>query len=306
MTISNDSKTNGVKPSLTTNHPVWKRWVRFRGKDGKVYGGEPVNVNIDVGQAIEKNFEVAVKVVAGGSALDYDASFTGEIKVIDQLLSPVSQKEAGTVRCVGLNYKEHAAEMKMTLPKTPTVFLKAETCIASAADPIILPPNVAYDEADYEVELAVVIGRECKNVLVSEASNYILGYSVANDVTARKHQDQTSQWSYAKGMDGFCPLGPCIVSAEQIPDAAILNLKTSLNGKIMQNGSADDMIFSIPEIVSYLSQGHTLLPGTVIITGTPCGIGISQKPPRFLQPGDELRVSISHGIGTQVCPISRE
>ncbi|KAJ6044427.1 uncharacterized protein N7446_002622 [Penicillium canescens] len=305
MTISNDSKTNGVKPSLPTNHPVWKRWVRFRGKDGEIYGGEPVNANIDVGQAIEKNFEVAVKVVAGGSALDYDASFTGEIKVIDQLLSPVSQKEAGTIRCVGLNYKEHAAEMKMTLPKTPTVFLKAETCIASAADPIILPPNVAYDEADYEVELAVVIGRECKNVLVSEASNYILGYSVANDVTARKHQEQTSQWSYAKGMDGFCPLGPCIVSTEQIPDAAILNLKTSLNGKIMQNGSADDMIFSIPEIVSYLSQGHTLLPGTVIITGTPCGIGISQKPPQFLQPGDELRVSISHGIGTQVCPISR-
>lgn len=169
-----------------------------------------------MGQAIEKNFEVAVKVVAGASALNYDACFTGEIKAIGQLLSPVSQEEAGTVRCVGLNYKEHAAEMKMNLPKTPTsgyrpssinclltfysVFLKAETCIASAADPIILPPNVAFDEADYEVELAVVIGRKCKNVLVSEASKYILGYSVANDVTARKHQDQTSQWSYAKGM----------------------------------------------------------------------------------------------------------
>ncbi|OQD84159.1 hypothetical protein PENANT_c014G06201 [Penicillium antarcticum] len=269
MAISNDSKTNGVNPSLTANHPVsvhwyetgtelilqvWKRWVRFRGKDGQVYGGEPVNEHIDVGQALAKSSEVAVKIVAGASALDYDAHFTGEIKVIDQLLSPVSQKEAGTVRCVGLNYKEHAAEMNMTLPKTPTVFLKAETCIASAADPISLPPNVTYDEADYEVELAVVIGRECKNVLVSEASNYILGYSVANDVTARKHQDQTSQWSYAKGMDGFCPLGPCIVSTEQIPDAAILNLKTFLDGKIMQNGSVDDMIFSIPEIVSYLSQ----------------------------------------------------
>ncbi|CAG8361662.1 unnamed protein product, partial [Penicillium nalgiovense] len=251
------------------------------------------------GQAMEKNVKVPVKVVAGNSALDYNALFTGEIKTIDELLSPVSQIEAGTVRCVGLNYKEHAAEMKLTLPDTPT------TCIASASEPIILPSNVDYDEADYEVELAVIIGRQCKNVSVSDAGDYVLGYAVANDVTARKHQEKTSQWSYAKGMDGFCPLGPCIVSTEQIPDAAILNLKTRLNGKIMQNGSADDMIFSIPEIVSYVSQGHTLLPGTVIITGTPCGIGISQSPPQFLQPGDELRISISHGLGTQICPIAR-
>ncbi|OQE30224.1 hypothetical protein PENFLA_c003G00582 [Penicillium flavigenum] len=286
-------------------HPVWKRWVRFRAEDGKIYGGEPVNPDIDVGQAIEKNVEVSVKVVTGNSALDYDAPFTGETKIIDELLSPVSQVEAGTVRCVGLNYKEHAAEMKLTLPNTPTVFLKASTCIASASEPIILPSNVDYDEADYEVELAIIIGRQCKNVSVSKAGNYVLGYAVANDVTARKHQEKTSQWSYAKGMDGFCPLGPCIVSTEQIPDAAILNLKTRLNGKIMQNGSADDMIFSIPEIVSYVSQGHTLLPGTVIITGTPCGIGISQSPPQFLQPGDELRISISHGLGTQICPIAR-
>ncbi|CAG8898237.1 unnamed protein product [Penicillium egyptiacum] len=272
--------------------------------------------------AIEKNAEVSVKVVAGNSALDYDASFTGEVKTIDELLSPVSQMETGTVRCIGLNYKEHAAEMKLTIPNTPTsvsafafffwhflipcsVFLKASTCIASASEPIILPSNVDYDEADYEVELAIVIGRQCKNVSVSEAADYVLGYAVANDVTARKHQEKTSQWSYAKGMDGFCPLGPCIVSTEQIPDAAVLNLKTRLNGKIMQNGSADDMIFSIPEIVSYVSQGHTLLPGTVIITGTPCGIGISQSPPQFLQPGDELRISISHGLGTQICPIAR-
>jgi 2-keto-4-pentenoate hydratase/2-oxohepta-3-ene-1,7-dioic acid hydratase in catechol pathway len=136
---------------------------------------------------------------------------------------------------------------------------------------------VDYDEADYEVELAIVIGRQCKNVTLSEAADYILGYAVANDVTARKHQEKTSQWSYAKGMvrrhsqslypifsgtdlyqDGFCPLGPCIVSTEQVPDASVLNLQTSLNGKIMQNGSADDMIFSIPEIVSYVSQVQTL------------------------------------------------
>ncbi|CAP91296.1 hypothetical protein E8E15_003658 [Penicillium rubens] len=304
MGVSNMNQME-FQDTPAAKHPVWKRWVRFRAEDGKIYGGEPVNPDIDVGQAIEKDVEVSVKVVTGNSALDYDAPFTGEIKTIDELLSPVSQAEAGTVRCVGLNYKEHAAEMKLTLPNTPTVFLKASTCIASASEPIILPSNVDYDEADYEVELAIIIGRQCKNVSVSKAGDYVLGYAVANDVTARKHQEKTSQWSYAKGMDGFCPLGPCIVSTEQIPDAARLNLKTRLNGKIMQNGSADDMIFSIPEIVSYVSQGHTLLPGTVIITGTPCGIGISQSPPQFLQPGDELRISISHGLGTQICPIAR-
>ncbi|CAG8294707.1 unnamed protein product [Penicillium salamii] len=261
---------------------------------------------ITVGQAIERKMDVSVRTVAGSSALDYDAPFTGETQIIDELLSPVSQSEAGTVRCVGLNYKEHAAEMKLALPSRPTVFLKANTCIASASEPILLPSNVDYDEADYEVELAVIIGKQCKNISVAEAADYLLGYSVANDVTARKHQDQTSQWSYAKGMDGFCPLGPCIVSSELVPDARVLNLKTSLNGKIMQDGSADDMIFSIPEIVSYLSQGHTLMPGTVIITGTPCGIGISQNPPQFLQPGDQLRVSISHGLGTQICQIARD
>lgn len=172
--------------------------------------------NIEVGQAIENGIDIPVKIVSGNSALDYDAPFTNEVQTIEELLSPVSQVEAGTVRCVGLNYKEHAAEMKLAIPKTPTlvllsfmfkllltsesVFLKASTCIASASEPIVLPANVDYDEADYEVELAVVIGRFCKNVPVSEAADYVLGYSVANDVTARKHQDKTSQWSYAKGM----------------------------------------------------------------------------------------------------------
>ncbi|KAJ5183798.1 hypothetical protein N7492_001414 [Penicillium capsulatum] len=307
MGISNGSngleKSNRVQGS---KYPVWTRWVRFRASDGEIHGGEPVDADVDVGLAIADKEDVPVRVVAGGSALNYDAEFTGEVKLMEELLSPVSPRDAGTVRCIGLNYKEHAAEMNLALPSTPTVFLKAATCIASASEPIVLPSNVDYDEADYEVELAIIIGKLCKNVSVAEAGDYVLGYSTANDVTARKHQEKTSQWSYAKGMDGFCPLGPCIVSTKQIPDPTVLRLTTHLNEKSMQNGSADDMIFSVPEIVSYLSQGHTLLPGTVIITGTPCGIGVSQKPPRFLQPGDNLRISISHGLGTQICPVARD
>ncbi|KAJ5085759.1 hypothetical protein N7532_010530 [Penicillium argentinense] len=310
MAISNGSYKNekitngGAGTGLGS--PVWKRWVRFRSTDGKIYGGEPVDSEIDVGLAIANKEEILVKTVEGSSALNHTAQFNGEQKPITELLSPISQSEAGAIRCIGLNYKEHAAEMKLALPSTPTIFLKADTSLASAAAPITLPSNVSEAEADYEVELAIIIGKLCKNVDVCEAGGYILGYAVANDVTARQHQERTSQWSYAKGMDGFCPLGPCIVSKESIPNPADLNLRTSLNGKMMQNGYADDMIFSIPEIVSHLSQGHTLRPGTVIITGTPCGIGVSQSPPRFLQPGDELRVSITHGLGTQVCEIVRD
>ncbi|CAI7652524.1 unnamed protein product [Penicillium pancosmium] len=308
MGISNGPKEK-VTASVTATgaqYPVWKRWVRFESHDGKIYGGEPVDFDLDVGLAIANKEEVAVRVVEGGCALDCEAQFTGETRGIRKLLPPVSQQEAGTVRCIGLNYKEHAAEMKLALPSTPTVFLKADTCIASASDPIVLPSNVECDEADYEVELAIIIGKLCKNVSVADAESYILGYATANDVTARQHQERTSQWSYAKGMDGFCPLGPCIGSTELIPNPAELNLRTFLNGKTMQNGYADDMIFSVPEIVSHLSKGHTLRPGTVIITGTPCGIGISQSPPRFLQPGDKLRINISHGLGTQICDITRD
>ncbi|KAJ5122120.1 hypothetical protein N7526_009057 [Penicillium atrosanguineum] len=256
MGISNGFDDTKISPRLTPGlaYPIWKRWVRFKAANGSIYGGEPVDADVDVGLALAEKRDVAVKVVTGASALDYDVSFTGEVKFIDELLSPVSQAEAGTVRCIGLNYKEHAAEMKMALPSIPTVFLKASTCIASASEPILLPSTVDYDEADYEVELAIIIGKFCKNVSVGDASNYILGYSVANDVTARKHQEKTSQWSYAKGMDGFCPLGPCIVSIKQIPNPSVLQLRTYLNGIMMQEGSADDMIFSIPEIVSYLSQ----------------------------------------------------
>ncbi|OQE25256.1 hypothetical protein PENSTE_c006G08971 [Penicillium steckii] len=307
MGISHGTKeTANGSVTARPQFPVWKRWVRFQSDDGNIYGGEPVDLDVDVGLAIFDKQEVVVKVVEGGSALDYEAQFTGETRVIQKLLPPVSQQEAGTVRCIGLNYKEHAAEMKLALPSTPTVFLKADTSIASAADPIVLPSNVKCDEADYEVELAIIIGKLCKDVSVADAQSYVLGYATANDVTARQHQDKTSQWSYAKGMDGFCPLGPCIVSTESIKDPTNLNLHTSLNGKTMQNGYADDMIFSVPEIVSHLSRGHTLRPGTVIITGTPCGIGVSQNPPRFLQPGDKLRISISHGLGTQVCEITRD
>jgi len=195
--------------------------------------------------------------------------------------------------------------MKFDLPKWPELFLKPGSALHGPADPIVLP-RVAGGQIDAEVELAVVIGKTCKNVSRANAMDYVLGFTVANDLTARDVQKRGSQWSYCKSFDGFCPLGPTIVSASEIPDPSVLEVKTVLNGKTMQRQVASDMIFSIPEIIEYLSAASTLPKGTVILTGTPAGIGASHDPPIYLKKGDELRVSVSHGLGTLVNPIENE
>jgi len=160
--------------------------------------------------------------------------------------------DTGAIRCVGLNYKDHAAELNLALPKTPEIFIKPENTLHGPTDPIVVPYRIA-NELDAEVELAVVIGRACRNVSVDEALDYVLGYSVANDVTARDFQKKNLQWSYCKGFDSFCPMGPALVSAQSLGDVSKLSVKTTLNGKIMQEQRVSDMIFSVAEIVSYLS-----------------------------------------------------
>lgn len=160
-------------------------------------------------------------------------------------------------------------------------------------------PQSAPDAIDGEVELAIVLSKDAKNVSVADAQDYILGYTAANDLTARDVQKQTSQWGFSKGFDGFCPLGPCLVRKEAMGDVSRgVSLKTTLNGEVLQDGKTDEFIFSVEEIVSHLSKDTTLSKGTVIITGTPSGIGHSKTPPRYLKPGCDLKVSISRGIGT--------
>jgi 2-keto-4-pentenoate hydratase/2-oxohepta-3-ene-1,7-dioic acid hydratase in catechol pathway len=157
------------------------------------------------------------------------------------------------------------------------------------------------DSADYEAELAVVLGpRPVKNVPAAEALDYVLGYTAANDVSSRTAQFATSQWCFSKGFDGSCPLGPVLVSPDVIPDSSKLRLKGLLNGEVMQDCGTDDLIFSIPQLIEYLSQDTTLPPGTVILTGTPAGVGIARAPRRSLVAGDEFRVQIQPHIGTLV------
>lgn len=220
---------------------------------------------------------------------------------IAEFLPPV---DPPNVLAIGLNYRRHAEETNQPLPERPLIFLKATTAVIGHEAPIVLPRS-APDEVDYEAELAIVIGRRAKNVAPGEALDYVLGYTCANDVSARDCQKRIDkQWARGKSFDTFCPLGPWLVAAARLdPDAC--GIRSRLNGQVMQDSTTTDMIFSCRELISYLSRQFTLLPGTVILTGTPEGVGTVRKPPVFLRPGDRIEVEID-GVGVLSNPVVRE
>jgi len=217
---------------------------------------------------------------------------SGKAEHIFQQLAPLVPS---SIFGIGLNYRQHATESGMDFPKRPIVFMKPISAVADPDQPIEIPSCCdPGGEVDYECELAVVIGRSAKNVRVEHALEHVLGYTAANDVSARNWQLQQGggQWSRGKSFDTFCPLGPCLVTADEIPYPQSLRISTTLNGQVVQEHSTNDMIFCVAEIISFLSQGTTLLPGTVILTGTPQGVGFARKPPVFLQDGDVVTVEI--------------
>jgi 2-keto-4-pentenoate hydratase/2-oxohepta-3-ene-1,7-dioic acid hydratase in catechol pathway len=212
-----------------------------------------------------------------------------------KILSPVDFR---CIYCVGLNYKAHAKESGEEPPKHPMIFMKAATAIQDPGSPIVLPRFLRSDMVDYEGELGVVIGRPCKNVTKEEALDYVLGYVCANDVSARDWQKEKGGGQYCRGktFDTFCPVGPCLVTTDEIPDPSKLTLRTYLNDDVVQESGTDDLIFDVPTLIAFLSGSTTLLPGTLILTGTPSGVGSAQDPRRFLMSGDEVTVEIE-GIG---------
>jgi 2-keto-4-pentenoate hydratase/2-oxohepta-3-ene-1,7-dioic acid hydratase in catechol pathway len=195
---------------------------------------------------------------------------------------------------IGLNYRAHAEEMGKPMPEHPVVTMKNLCAAIGHQEIICLPKFLPSDSVDFEVEFAVFIGKRCKNLTPENALEAVAGYTIANDVSARDWQKIYSggQWCKGKGFDTFCPLGPVMVTADEIPNPDDLDLKLSLNGNLMQDSNTADLIFSVPKIVSFLSSSTTLLPGTVILTGTPPGVGAARTPPVYLRPGDELRVEI--------------
>ena len=188
---------------------------------------------------------------------------------------------------IGLNYRKHAAESGLEIPKEPVVFNKAVTCIAGPNDTVELPPDST--ASDWEVELGFIIGRKARRVGEAEALSHVAGYVLANDVSERDWQiKRNGQWGKGKSFDGFGPIGPWLVTADELPDPQAIPLELSVNGKTHQKSNTADMIFPVAFIVSYLSQFMTLLPGDLVITGTPEGVGLGMKPPRFLEHGDTM------------------
>lgn len=196
---------------------------------------------------------------------------------------------------VGLNYTEHAGESKMELPETPLVFSKFTSSITGPFDKIEIPVNIT-QSVDYEVELAVVIGKQAKNISKKDALEYVFGYTVLNDISARDVQFSESQWVRAKSFDTFCPFGPVIVTTDEIPDPQNLELGSDLNGKELQRDNTKNMVFGVADLISIISHSFKFEPGDIIATGTPSGVGFSRKPPVFLKKGDMLRSWIT-GIG---------
>lgn len=224
-----------------------------------------------------------------------------------ELLAPV---EPSVVVGIAQNYWDHAAEMKGEIADAgayPVYFMKMPGSVQAPGLPIYLPVSAGSSQVDFEAELAVVIGRECRNVSVATAKDYILGYTCANDVTARDWQKEWGggQFCRGKSFDGFCPLGPCLVTADEFTDPDDCMVRGYLNGELMQEASTKDLIASISEIIAFLSSSTTLPVGTVILTGTPAGVGVARKPPVFLKEGDVYRVEID-GIGVLENPVAKE
>jgi 2-keto-4-pentenoate hydratase/2-oxohepta-3-ene-1,7-dioic acid hydratase in catechol pathway len=203
----------------------------------------------------------------------------------------------GKFICIGLNYSDHAAESGMEVPKEPVVFMKATSAITGPNDVVMIPRDS--EKTDWEVELCVVIGREARYVEEADALSYVAGYCVVNDLSERAFQlEGTGQWVKGKSADTFGPIGPWLMTADEIPDPQNLRLWLEVNGNRYQDGSTSTMVFGVARLVSYLSRFMSLQPGDVISTGTPPGVGLGQKPPRYLHPGDVMRLGID-GLGQQ-------
>lgn len=265
--------------------------IRFLNEKGKIYLG-----------SIETDRPEEARIVRGD--LFGKLEMTGQMCRIGRLLSPLVPQNIFVAR---FNYSSYVEETRITQPDNPILFIKATTSVIGSDESILLPLT-APDQVDYEATLAVIIGRKAKNVSRKDALGYVLGYTCANDLSARDWQIgyKEKQWEeQSRSFDTFCPLGPCLVTRNEIPDPNTLHLRAILNGRVMQDSKTSDMIFDVPSLISDLSRSLTLLPGTVILTGTPGGVGFTRKPPVFLREGDTITIEIEK-IGSLTNRVVRE
>lgn len=253
---------------------------------------------------LDRRWLAAVKGVEEAIAQDYQRLGSMSDAVIGrdavELLAPVPRP--GKLICVGLNYRDHAAESQMPIPDQPVIFSKFSTSVVGPNQPIVLPGTS--EQVDYEAELAVVIGRRGKHISPESAFDYVLGYTCFNDISARDFQFADGQWQRGKSCDTFAPIGPFILTVDEVPDPHDLTIKLRLNGKTLQDSTTGQMIFGVPELITFLSETITLEPGDVIATGTPPGVGFARKPPVFLRDGDRVEVEVA-GLGVLANSVAR-
>jgi 2-keto-4-pentenoate hydratase/2-oxohepta-3-ene-1,7-dioic acid hydratase in catechol pathway len=240
-------------------------------------------------------------IATGFTSVDKPRSYPGHKLVDVRLHAPIANPPR--IFAIGLNYRDHARESKMALTSAPVVFFKMQTSIIGPGAAIVLPKNSS--EPDYEAELGVVIGRGGYRIPSSVWHDHVYGYTIVNDVSARDVQRATSQWSLAKSFPTFCPIGPAIVTADEVADPHSLAITLSINGEVLQNSNTRELVFTIPELIEYISSITPLLPGDVISTGTPSGVGMGRTPQRWLRPGDFVKVTIED-LGSLGNPVVAE
>ncbi|WPH00200.1 Hypothetical protein R9X50_00302300 [Acrodontium crateriforme] len=279
----------------------WNRLVRYvSAKDGQIHFGEPIvsDEKADIDQ-LAREGQLNVKVLEGANFLQ--AEPTGAEDTVKTLLGPLTPNDVPVIRCTGLNYKTHILETGFDLPANPTLFIKPNQAVSDTNAAVPIPP-LGQTHCDYEGELTIVIGKNAKNVSEADALDYVAGYVSGNDVSCRDWQmdkdkaGMMPQWSFSKSFDKYAPLGPCIVSTAVLGDAKGLRLQTLVNGEVRQDSNTSDLCFGVRKLVSFFSTGQTLQAGSLIMTGTPGGVAMGMKPPKFLQDGDEVVVDIE-GIG---------
>ena len=285
---------------------TFMRFVTFQRHDypeaGVLSGDEIVSIR-------GAGFEDVLSVIAGGPvALErvtqwMEAPPWGDIVKARDVKFRAPLMRPTKIICIGLNYRAHARESKSEIPDVPTVFAKFPTAVIGCGESIVLPKNSA--QPDYEAELAFVIGKRGRHVPAERWREHVFGYMNFNDVSARDFQRRTSQWTIGKTFDTFAPMGPAIVTADEVRDPHALDISTTIAGEVLQHSNTSDMIFRIPDLVAYLSSVFTLEPGDVIATGTPEGVGFARTPPRWLRPGEEVVVRVE-GLGDLRNPVVAE
>jgi len=276
--------------------------VSFSLADGRIRPGSLIEEgNLVVDLSVAGYADTLAVIAAGITAPEPGVTFpsypVGDVRLHAPLLNPPR------IFAIGLNYRDHAKESGMEIPTTPVVFFKLPTAIVGPGDPIVLPVNST--QPDYEAEFAFVIGRGGFRLAADEWRNHVYGYTIVNDVSARDVQFSSTQWSLSKCFPTFCPLGPAIVTADEIPDPHVLHIGLSIDGERLQNSNTSNMVFKIPELIEYLSSITPLLPGDIVSTGTPPGVGLGRNPKRWLQPGETVTITVE-GLGSLTNPVVAE